>query len=161
MRGKPRWWLGGAVREPRDLPLIRRVLVRMRRCAGRQPLWRCPDGVVTDSRAIREPGRAPGPTGTGGRPRLRPWPHAVSAHVLTRSERRRVVETARRRVDGTPARVETRRCRAQGDGVSPTASRERRNATFRERLAPLERRCRALARHTLPWHEGRGVVGTV
>ena len=32
---------------------------------------------------------------------------------------------------------------------------------FRERLAPLARRCRALARHTLTLHEGMFVVGTV
>jgi hypothetical protein len=38
---------------------------------------------------------------------------------------------------------------------------ERLNATFRERLAPLARRCRALARHTLTLHEGMFVVGTV
>jgi len=64
-------------------------------------------------------------------------------------------------VDGTPARVETVRRRAQGDGVINTAYSERLNATFRERLAPLARRCRALARHTLTLHEGMFVVGTV
>ena len=42
-----------------------------------------------------------------------------------------------------------------------TAYIERLNATFRERLAPLARRCRALARHTLTLHEGMVVVGTV
>ena len=42
-----------------------------------------------------------------------------------------------------------------------TAYIERLNATFRERLAPLARRCRALARHTLTLHEGMFVVGTV
>ena len=42
-----------------------------------------------------------------------------------------------------------------------TASIERLNATFRERLAPLARRCRALARETLTLYEGMFVVGTV
>ena len=42
-----------------------------------------------------------------------------------------------------------------------TAYIERLNATFRERLAPLARRCRALARRTLTLHEGMFVVGTV
>ena len=37
---------------------------------------------------------------------------------------------------------------------------ERFNATFRERLAPLARRCRALARHTLTLHQAMYVVGT-
>jgi hypothetical protein len=37
---------------------------------------------------------------------------------------------------------------------------ERLNATFRERLAPLARRCRVLARETLTLHEGMFLVGT-
>jgi len=72
-----------------------------------------------------------------------------------------VVATDRRLVDGTPARVETLRHRSQGDGVINTAYMERLNATFREHLAPLARRCRALARETLTLHEGMFVVGTV
>jgi hypothetical protein len=67
----------------------------------------------------------------------------------------------RRIVDGTPARVETLRRRSQGDGVINTAYIERLNATVREHLASLARRCRALARHTLTLHEGMFVVGTV
>ena len=38
---------------------------------------------------------------------------------------------------------------------------KRLNATFREHLAPLARRCRALACHTLTLYEGMFVVGTV
>src|SRR5260370_6930171 len=91
-------------------------------------------------------------TGTGGRPRLRPGRHVLIAQVVKRYERRRVVETERRILDGTPARVETLRRRSQGDGVINTAYIERLNATFRERLASLTRRGRALPRRpvTLP-----------
>jgi transposase-like protein len=158
---KTRLWLGGEVSEQRDMPLIRRLLVRVRRCAVRQPLLLCPDGSVTSIRAIRETFRDPVHTGTGGRPRRRPWPHVLIAQVIKRSERRRVIETERRIGDGTPARVEMLRCRSQGDGVIHTASMERLNAPCRERLAPLARRCRALARHTLTLHEGLSVLGTV
>jgi hypothetical protein len=83
------------------------------------------------------------------------------AHVVKRDEQRRVVETERRLADGTPARVETLRRRSQGGGVINTAYIERLNATFRERLAPLGRRCRVLARHTLTLHAGMFLVGTV
>jgi hypothetical protein len=100
-------------------------------------------------------------TGKGGRPQLRPWRHGCIAQVVKRYERRRVVATERRIVDGAPARVETLRRRSQGDGVINTAYIERLNATFREHLAPLARRCRALARHTLTLHEGMFLVGTV
>src|SRR5438309_8259189 len=156
-----RLWLGGEVSEQRDLPLIRRLIERVRRCAVHRPLLVCTDGLVSYIRAIRETFRDPVHTGTGGRPRRRPWRHVFIAQVVKRYERRRVVATDRRLVDGTPARVETLRRRSQGDGVINTAYIERLNATFRERLAPLARRCRALARHTLTLHEGMFVVGTV
>src|SRR5882724_12112318 len=158
---KTRLWLGGEVSNQRDMPLIRRLIERVRRCAAQRPLLVCTDGLVSYIRAIRETFRDPIHTGTGGRPRLRRWRHVLIAQVVKRYERRRVVDTERRIVDGTPARVETLRRRSHGDGVINTAYIERLNATFRERLAPLARRCRALARHTRTLHEGMFVVGTV
>src|SRR4029450_9259663 len=152
-------WLGGEVSPRRYMPLIRRLTARVRRCAAHRPLLVCTDGLVSSIRAIRETFRDPVHTGQGGRPRLRPWRNILIAQVVKRSERRRVVETDRRIVDGTPARVETLRHRSQGDGVINTAYIERLNATFRERLAPLARRCRALARQTLTLHEGMFLVG--
>jgi IS1 family transposase len=161
MMVKTRLWLGGEVSEQRDMTLIRRLLERVRRCALPRPLLVCTDGLCAYIRAIRETFRDPVRTGKGGRPRLRPWRNVLIAQVVKRYERRRVVETERRIVDGTPARVETLRRRSQGDGVINTAYIERLNATFRERLAPLARRCRVLARHTLTLHEGMFLVGTV
>jgi transposase-like protein len=161
MMVQTRLWLGGEVSAQRDLPLIRRLIARVRRCAARRPLLICTDGLVSYIRAIRETFRDPVPTGQGGRPRRRPWRHIFIAQVVKRYERRRVVATDRRIVDGAPARVETLRRRSQGAGVINTAYIERLNATFRERLAPLARRCRALARHTLTLHEGMFLVGTV
>ena len=168
MRVTTRLWLGGEVSAQRDLPLIRRLMERVRRCAARRPLLVCTDGLVSYIRAMRETLRDPVHTGQGGRPRLRPWRNVFIAQVIKRYERRRVVETERRvveterrMIDGTPARVETLRRRAQGDGVITTAYIERRNATFRERLAPLARRCRALARHTLTLWYGMSLIATV
>ena len=161
MMVKTRLWLGGEGSEQRDMPLIQGLIERGRRCAARRPLWVCTDGVVSYIRAIRETFRDPVHTGKAGRPRLRPWRHVLIAQVIKRYERRRVVATERRMVDGAPARVETLRHRSQGSGVINTAYIERLNATFREHLAPLARRCRALARHTLTLHEGMFVVGTV
>ena len=159
--GKTRVWLGGEVSAQRDLPLIRRRMARVRRGAARRPLVVCTDGLVSSIRAMRETLRAPRPTGTGGRPRRCPGRPVFLAQVVKRYERRRVVATERRGVDGPPARVETLRHRSHGDGGINTAYLERRNATCRERLAPLARRCRARARHTLTRHEGLCVVGTV
>ena len=158
---KTRLWLGGEVSEQRDMALIRRVIERVRRCAAHRPLLVCTDGLVSYIRAMREIFRDPMQTGQGGRPRLRPWRHVLIAPVVKRYARRRIVETERRIIDGTPARVATLQRRSQGDGVINTASIERLNATFREHLAPLARRCRALARHTLTLHGGMFVVGPV
>ena len=72
MMVKTRVWLGGEVSEQRDMPLIRRLIERVKPCAARRPLLVCTDGVVSSIRAIRETFREPAHTGQGGRPRLRP-----------------------------------------------------------------------------------------
>ena len=130
MMVRTRLWLAGEVSAQRDMPLIRRLIERVRRCTAHRPLLVCTDGLVSYIRAIRETFRDPVRTGTSGRPQLRPWRNVLIAQVIKRYEQRRVVETERRIVDGTPARVETLRRRSQGEGVINTAYIERLNATF-------------------------------
>jgi len=161
MRVSTRLWLAGAVSEQRDLPLIRRLIKRVHACALHRPLLLCTDGLCSYIRAMRETFRDPVRTGAQGRPRLRPWRNVCIAQVVKRYAQRRVVDVERRIVDGTPARVETLRRRAQGHGVINTAYIERLNATFRERLASLTRRGRALARRTLTLQQGMYLIGTV
>ena len=156
-----RLWLAGEVSEQRDMPLIRRLIERVRACALQRPLLWCTEGLCASIRAMRETFRAPVRTGAHGRPRLRPWRNVCIAQVVKRYAQRRVVDVERRLVEGTPARVETLRRRAQGDGVINTAYIERLNATFRERLASLTRRGRALARRTLTLQQGMYLLGTV
>jgi transposase-like protein len=160
-RVQTRWWLAGEVSEQRDLPLIRRLSERVKRCAAPRPLWVCTEGWVSSIRAIRETLREPVHTGQGGRPRRRRWRNLLIAHVVKRDERRRVIEPERRLLDGTPARVETLRRRSHGEGGINTADIERLHATFRERLAALTRRGRALARSTLTLQHGMYLIGTV
>jgi hypothetical protein len=109
MMVKTRLWLGGEVSAQRDLPLIRRLIERVRRCALPRPLLLCTDRLCIYIRAIRETFRGPVRRGTGGRPRLRSWHNVLIAQVVKRYKRRRVVDTERRMVDGTVARVETLR----------------------------------------------------
>ena len=161
MMVKPRLWLAGEVSEQRDMTLIRRLIERVRRCALHRPLLLCTDGLCSYIRAIRETFRDPVRTGVQGRPRLESWRNLCIAQVVKRYAKRHVVEVERRIVDGTAARVETLRRRSQGDGVINTAYIERLNATFRERLAPLARRCRALVRHTRTLEHGMYLGGTV
>src|SRR5256714_3123989 len=63
MMVQTRLWLGGEVSEQRDLPLIRRLIERVRRCAAPRPLLFCTDGLHTYIRAIRETFRDPMHTG--------------------------------------------------------------------------------------------------
>ena len=156
-----RLWLAGEVSEQRDMTLIRRLIERVRACALHRPLLFCTDGLCSYIRAIRETFRDPVWTGAHGRPRLLPWRNVCIAQVVKRYAQRRVVDIERRIVEGTPARVETRRRRAQGAGMINTAYIERLNATFRERLAALTRRGRALARRTLTLQHGMYLIGTV
>jgi transposase-like protein len=156
-----RLWLAGEVSPHRDMTLIRRLIERVRRGAAHCPLLFCPDGLCTYSRAIRETFRDPVHTGVLGRPRLRPWRNLCIAQVVKRYAQRCVVEVERRIIAGTPARVETLRRHSQGHGVINTAYIERLNATFRERLATLTRRGRALARRLLTLQYGRYLIGTI
>src|SRR5215467_1983153 len=50
---------------------------------------------------------------------------------------------------------------SSGRRSDPPTDCNRLDATFREHLAPLARRCRALARHTVTLHEEMFLVGTV
>ena len=156
-----RLWLAGEVSERRDMTLIRGLIAQVRRCALPRPLLFCTDGLCSYVRAIRETFRDPIHAGGQGRPRLRLWRNLCIAQVVKRYAQRCVVDVERRIVDGTPARVETLRRRSQGDGVINTAYIERLNATFRERLASLTRRGRALARHPLALRHGMYLIGTV
>ena len=151
----------GEVSEHRDMPLIRQLIARVRRCAMSRPLLLCTDGLSSYVRAMRETFRDPLPTGSQGRPRLRPWRRIYIAQVVKRYAQRHMVDVERRIIDGTPARVETLRRRSQGNGVINTAYIERLNPTFRERFASLTRRGRALARRPLTLQHGMYLIGSV
>jgi len=79
-----RLWWAGAVRAPRDLTRMRRLIERGRAWALPRPMLCCPDGVCSSIRAMRETCRAPVQAGVLGRPRLRPWRHSGMAQVVKR-----------------------------------------------------------------------------
>jgi len=156
-----RLWLGGEISPHRDLSLIRRLVHHVRACALARRILLCTDGLCSYVRAARETFRDPLHSSQRGRPRLRVWPQLLIAQVVKRYEKRRVVAVERRVVQGTAARVEKALVASQGKGVINTAYIERLNATFRERLASLTRRGRALARKPLTLESGRYLIGTV
>jgi hypothetical protein len=81
--------------------------------------------------------------------------------VVKRYEKKRVVEVEHRVKQGSPRRVHEVIAASQGQGTINTAFIERLNATFRERLACLVRRGRALARQTQTLQQGMFLVGTL
>jgi hypothetical protein len=113
------------------MPLMRRLIERVRYWAAHRPLLFCTDGLCSYVRTIRETLRDPERTGVHGRPRLRSWRNVCIAQVVKRYVQRRV-DVERRIMDGTPARVETLRRWAQGDGGINTASIEWPNTTLRD-----------------------------
>jgi transposase-like protein len=156
-----RLWLAGEVSESRDLGLVRCLLARVRRCAARAPLLFCTDGFRAYPRAIREAFRDSLPTGKTGRPRLRVWNRLYMAQVVKHYAHRHVVGVTRRILAGSQAQVAQLIERSQGEGVINTAYIERLNATFRERLASLTRRGRALARKRSTLEYGMYLIGAV
>jgi transposase-like protein/IS1 family transposase len=156
-----RLWLAGEVSEHRDLSLLRHLIKRVRACAMRRTLLFCTDGLCAYVRAMRATFRDAVRPGKRGRPRFRPWKSILIAQVVKRDAKWRVVAVERRIIQGSTAQVEQIRDRSQGDGVLNTASIERLNATFRERLSSLTRRGRALARQTCTLQHGMYLLGTI
>jgi plasmid stabilization system protein ParE len=145
----------------RDLPLIRRLIKPGRAGALQQPDLFCTDGLGSYVRAIRETFRDAVATGACGRPRLHPWPTLLIAQVVKQYEQYRVVDIERRIIQGTATQIAEVRAASPGDGVLNTAYIERLNATFRERLASLTRRGRALSRPLVTREHGMYLLGTV
>jgi transposase-like protein/IS1 family transposase len=156
-----RLWLGGEVSLHRDLPLIRRLMQRVRRCALAGRLLICTDGLCSYARATREAFRDHISTGWRGRQPLRVWGRLLIAQVVKRYANRRVVEVERRVVHGRADQVDKARAASSGEGVINTAYIERLNGTFRERLASLARRTRGLARTVTRLEAGMWLAGTV
>jgi IS1 family transposase len=155
-----RLWLGGEVSPQRDLSLIRRLMHRVRRCALAGRLLICTDGLCSYVRATRETFRDHVVTGRRGRQPWRVWGRLLIAQVVKRYDNHRVIAVERRVVHGRAEQAEKARAAASGEGVINTASIEWLNATFRERLASLACRTRAVARTVTPLEAGMWLVGT-
>ena len=162
---RTRLWLGGEVSCHRDSTLITRLVERVRACAtksrAKAPLLFCTDGLCTYVSAVRQVFRDPVRRALTGRPRLQACKGIFIAQVVKRYEKKRVVEVEHRVQQGSPRRVHEVIAASQGQGTINTAFIERLNATFRERLASLVRRGRALVRQSQTLQHGMFLVGTL
>ena len=155
-----RLWLGGVISRQRDLPLITRLVQRVRACAGSPAILVCVDGLASYVTAFLEVFRQPIHTGRRGRPRLVLPDGFQFAQVVKHSAKRHVVGVPRRVVRGTLDSIEAVLTATATGTVINTAYIERLNATFRAHLAPLTRRGRASARTEATLTAGMWLIGT-
>ncbi len=154
-----RLWLGGEISPHRDGALIRRLVERVRACAGRLDLLVCVDGLSSYVTAFRRAFRVPVRTGRPGRPRLVLPEGFLLGQVIKHYTRRCVTAVEQRVVCGTAAAISTVLAATRSGTVINTAYIERLNATFRSRLVPLVRRGRAIARTETLLTAGMWLVG--
>jgi hypothetical protein len=155
-----RLWLGGVIRGQRDLPLITRLVRRVRACAVTPAILVCVDGLASYVTAFLKVFREPIRTERRGRPRLVLPDGFQFAQVVKHSAKRHVVGVTRRVVHGTLAGIEAVLTATATGTVINTAYVERLNATFRTHLAPLTRRGRAIAHTEAALTAGTWLVGT-
>src|SRR4051794_12233624 len=141
-----RLWLGGVISGSRDLPLITRLVQRVRACAATPAILVCVDGLASYVTAFWKVFRQPIRTGRRGRPRLVLPDGFQFAQVVKHAAKRHVIGVTRRVLHGTLAGIEAVLTATASGTVINTAYIERLNATFRAHLAPLARRGRAIAR---------------
>src|SRR5260370_1383164 len=156
-----RLWLGGVVSLRRDRHLANALLQMVKSCC--QPLvavlvltdgWAAYPGSIR--RAFRE--KVKGVAGRG-RSRLQAWPEILIGTVIKKTANKRVVEVIRRLTQGGAFAAIALLAVSQGGKQLNTAFIERLNATFRERLASLTRRCRHAARKVSRLEAGMWLVG--
>ena len=156
-----RLWLGGVISPQRDKSLIQALADQVRTIALCRPLLVAVDGLPSYITAFRDAFRSPLPReGKGGRPKLRPWSELHLVQVV-KARTAGCFSIQRRIVQGCADQIERLIQTSQGQGGINTAYIERLNATFRQRLAPLARRTRALARQPQTLYDGMYLLGCV
>lgn len=156
-----RLWLGGVTSSRRDKHLIRDLARQVYQWALCRPIMFAVDGFGAYPNAFRHVFRTPIKVNDRpGRPRLWPWPQIAIVQVV-KQRTKDAFSITRQIVQGEIDLVEQLLQLTQGGGVINTAYIERLNATFRQCLAPLARRSRALARapETVEW--GMYLVGCI
>lgn len=156
-----RLWLAGVVSPTRDTQLADRLLQQVRRCGqALRAVLVCTDGWAAYPNSIRRAFREKVKVTAGrGRACMRIWPQLYIGTVIKRTVKKRVVEVTRRMAQGSAKRAAVLLRRSVGGTVLNTAFIERFNATMRQRLATLTRKCRHAARRLEALHAGRYLVG--
>jgi transposase-like protein len=154
-----RLWLGGAVSAKRDKILLNTVVTQVVQIALCRPLVWAVDGLKAYLGVIQRAFRTPLRGGQPGRPRLIAWPEVGIVRVIKRRTAGQLA-IERQVYQGDPQQVQAVILMSQGGtGGINTAFIERLNATFRQCLACLARRSRALVRTVPTLENGMFLVG--
>jgi transposase-like protein/IS1 family transposase len=157
-----RLWLAGTVSLTRDTALADRLMRQVRRCALRRgTLLVCTDGWAAYPNSIRRAFREKVKATIGrGRACLRVWPQLHIGTVIKHTAKHRLIQITRQMSHGVLEQATALLQRSQGGTMLNTAFIERFNATVRERLATLTRKCRHATQRVAALHAGMYLVGT-
>jgi hypothetical protein len=162
-----RLWLGGVVSPTRDRKLADRLLSLVRGCAKTSgKILVGVDGWAAYPKAIKRAFRDKVPVPSTakaqrGRPRLALWPELAIGVVIKYKLAHKLVEVRREIVSGSQKLVAELINSSQGGLYLNTSYIERFNATLRERLGSLTRKCRHAARRVEALETGMYLVGCV
>ncbi len=156
-----RLWLAGVVSQHRDRALIDQLFQHVRAsCQFMQGLLVCTDGFAAYPKSIVRAFREKVKKHVGrGRCSFEAWPDLCIATVIKHTKKKRVVEITRKVARGTGEKAKELLLMTKGCTEFNTACIERLNGTFRERLAPLTRKCRHAAARMETLEGGMYLVG--
>jgi len=156
-----RLWVAGAVSKTRDSNLIDRLMYQVRRCClDLCSILICTDGFAAYPKSILRAFRktVKNPYGLGA-PRKVVWPELQIGTVIKRTVKRRLKEVIRQVTYGTIEQAQKLLYLSRGGSMLNTSYIERLNATFRERLASLTRKCRHAVSKEATLHAGMYLIG--
>jgi transposase-like protein/IS1 family transposase len=158
-----RLWLGGVVSPTRDGQLANNLMTLVKACAKTLcDVLVCVDGWTAYPKAILRAFRERHLTGRAGRPRLHVWDSLAIGRVIKHARLAHgAFGIAHHIARGTCDFVAQQLFTSNGGIQLNTAFIERLNATFRERLAVLTRRCRHAARQINTLESGMWLLGCI
>ena len=157
-----RLWMAGVVSVLRDRELANRLLQQVRSCCQFvQGLLVCTDGWNAYPKSIIKAFREKVKKTEGrGRCCLEVWPDLCIATVIKRTKKKRVVEITRKITRGALEKAQELLTMTLGCKEFNTSLIERFNATMRERLASLTRKCRHAAQRLKTLEAGMYLIGS-
>jgi transposase-like protein/IS1 family transposase len=156
-----RLWMAGVVSVRRDRELAERLLQHVRSCCQFvQGLLVCTDGWSAYPKSIIKAFREKVKKTAGrGRCCLEVWPDLCIATVIKRTKKKHVVEITRKITRGSLEKAQELLLMTVGCKEFNTSLIERFNATMRERLASLTRKCRHAVQRLETLEAGMYLIG--